>query len=294
MSEAPYCAAPDRAPATPRLAVPALACDSHLHVFGPAGRYPYQATRAYTPPDSPPEEMRKLHAALGIGRAVLVQASVHGTDNRAILDAVATDPARLRAVAAVTEEVTEAELRRLHEGGVRGFRVNLVDKGGMPFRSLAALEAMAARVQPMGWHAELLVHVEDSEEFRQIARRLPIPVCVGHLGYTKAAIALTHPGYRDFLALLKDGRCWAKLTGPYRISAADRAPYADVAPLARAVVEAAPARVVWGTDWPHVMLKGVMPNDAALLDLLADWVPDAATRQRILVDNPAALYGFDA
>ena len=294
MSEAPYCAAPDRAPATPRLAVPALACDSHLHVFGPAGRYPYQATRAYTPPDSPPEEMRKLHAALGIGRAVLVQASVHGTDNRAILDAVATDPARLRAVAAVTEEVTEAELRRLHEGGVRGFRVNLVDKGGMPFRSLAALEAMAARVQPMGWHAELLVHVEDSEEFRQIARRLPIPVCVGHLGYTKAASALTHPGYRDFLALLKDGRCWAKLTGPYRISAADRAPYADVAPLAQAVVEAAPTRVVWGTDWPHVMLKGVMPNDAALLDLLADWVPDAATRQRILVDNPAALYGFDA
>jgi predicted TIM-barrel fold metal-dependent hydrolase len=293
MSEAPYCAAPDRAPATPRLAVPALACDSHLHVFGPADRYPYQPARAYTPPDSPPSEMRRLHAALGIGRAVLVQASVHGTDNSAILDAVASDPARYRAVAAVTEEATDPELRRLHEGGVRGFRVNLVDKGGMPFRSLAALEAMAARVQPLGWHAELLVHVEGSEEFRQIARRLPIPVCVGHLGYTRAAVALAHPGYRDFLALLKEGRCWAKLTGPYRISAAGRAPYADVAPLARAVVEAAPDRVVWGTDWPHVMLKGVMPNDAALLDLLTDWVPDDAARRRILVDNPALLYGFD-
>jgi predicted TIM-barrel fold metal-dependent hydrolase len=294
MTEAPYCAAPDRDPARPALQLPSLACDSHLHVFGPADRYPYQATRGYTPPDSPPEEMRKLHAALGIGRAVLVQASVHGTDNRAILDAVATDPARYRAVAAVTEDVTEAELRRLHDGGVRGFRVNLVDKGGMPFRSLAALEAMAERVKPMGWHAELLVHVEASEDFRAIARRLPIPVSVGHLGYTKAAVALDHPGYREFLALLRDGRCWVKLTGPYRLSASDRAPYADVTPLAHAVVEAAAGRVVWGTDWPHVMLKGVMPNDSVFVDLLSDWVPDAATRRRILVDNPAELYGFGA
>lgn len=294
MSEPPLCAAPDRAPHAPSFAVPPLACDCHLHVFGPAERYPYQPTRGYTPPDSPSDEMRKLHGALGIGRAVLVQASVHGTDNRAILDAVAADPARLRAVASVTEDVTEATLERLHEGGVRGFRVNLVDKGGMPFRSLASLEAVAERVQPLGWHAELLVHVHDSPDFLAIARRLPIPVVVGHIGYAPAMRALEHPGYREFLALLRDGACWAKLTGPYRLSASDRAPYADVAPLARAAVEAAPGRVVWGSDWPHVMLKGVMPNDAALLDLLADWVPDAATRHRILVNNPATLYGFDA
>ncbi|MBP0495685.1 amidohydrolase family protein [Pararoseomonas indoligenes] len=294
MSEAPLCAAPDREPRAPSFAVPPLACDCHLHVFGPAERYPYQPTRGYTPPDSPPAEMRKLHAALGITRAVLVQASVHGTDNRAILDAVATDPARLRAVASVTEEVMDAELERLHAGGVRGFRVNLVDKGGMPFRSLASLEAVAARVRPLGWHAELLVHVHESPDFPAIARRLPVPVCVGHIGYTPAAVALEHPGYREFLALLRDGVCWAKLTGPNRLSSAHRAPYADVAPLARAAVEAAPGRIVWGTDWPHVMLKGVMPNDGALLDLLAEWVPDEALRHRILVENPAALYGFDA
>ncbi len=294
MSGAPPCAAPDRAPRRPALPVPPLACDSHLHVFGPADRYPYQPTRGYTPPDSPPSEMGALHGALGIGRAVLVQASVHGTDYRAILDAVATDPARYRAVASVTEDVTDAELERLHAGGVRGFRVNLVDKGGMPFRSLASLEAVADRVRTLGWHAELLVHVEESSEFREIARRLPIPVCVGHLGYAKAAGALSHPGYREFLALLRDGRCWVKLTGPYRISAADRAPYADVTPLAHAIMDAAPDRVVWGSDWPHVMLRGVMPNDADLLDLLADWVPDAALRRRVLVDNPAALYGFGA
>ncbi|WP_431282791.1 amidohydrolase family protein [Humitalea sp. 24SJ18S-53] len=292
MSEAPACAAPDRAPRRPVVAVPPLACDSHLHVFGPAARYPYQPTRGYTPPDSPVPEMQALHKALGIGRAVLVQASVHGTDNRAILDAVATDPTRYRAVAAVTEDVTDAELARLHAGGVRGFRVNLVDKGGMPFRSLASLEQVAARVRDFGWHAELLVHVEESPEFVEIARRLPIPVSVGHIGYTKAAVALAHPGYQEFLALLRDGLVWVKLTGPNRLSASDRAPYADVAPLARAVMEAAPDRIVWGTDWPHVMLKGVMPNDADLIDLLAEWVPDAALRHRILVDNPATLYGF--
>ncbi|PZW41898.1 putative TIM-barrel fold metal-dependent hydrolase [Humitalea rosea] len=293
MSEAPFCAAPDRAPRSPALAVPPLACDSHLHVFGPAPRYPYQATRGYTPPDSPVPEMQALHRALGIGRAVLVQASVHGTDNSAILDAVAADPTRYRAIASVGEDVTDAELERLHAGGVRGFRVNLVDKGGMPFRSLSALSEVAERVRPFGWHAELLVHVHESDEFRQIVRRLPIPVCVGHLGYTKAGIALENAGYREFLALLRDGRCWVKLTGPYRISAADRAPYADVVPLARAVVATAPDRVVWGSDWPHVMLKGVMPNDGDLLDLLGDWVPDAALRHRILVDNPATLYGFE-
>lgn len=294
MSEPPACAAPDRTPRAPSFEVPPLACDSHLHVFGPADRYPYQPTRGYTPPDSPPAEMRALHDALGIGRAVLVQASVHGTDNRAILDAVATDPTRYRAVASVTEDVTDAELERLHAGGVRGFRVNLVDKGGMPFRSLASLEAVAARVQPLGWHAELLVHVDSSPDFPAIARRLPIPVCVGHIGYAKAAGALESPAYREFLALLRDGACWAKLTGPYRISAHDRTPYADVAPLARAAMEAAPTRIVWGSDWPHVMLKGVMPNDADLLDLLAAWVPDVALRHQILVENPATLYGFDA
>jgi len=294
MSEAPLCAAPDRTPRSPSFPVPPLACDCHLHVFGPADRYPYQRTRGYTPPDSPFSEMKALHAALGIGRAVLVQASVHGTDNRAILDAVATDPARYRAVASVTEDVTDGELERLHAGGVRGFRVNLVDKGGMPFRSLASLDAVAARVRSLGWHAELLVHVDDSPEFLAIARHLPIPVCVGHIGYAKAAGALESLAYREFLALLRDGACWAKLTGPYRISARDRAPYNDVALLARAAVEAAPGRIVWGTDWPHVMLKGVMPNDAELLDLLADWVPDVALRHRILVENPATLYGFEA
>jgi len=293
MSEAPLCAAPDRAPRAPGFAVPSTACDCHLHVFGPAERYPYQPTRGYTPPDSPPDEMRRLHAALGLGRAVLVQASVHGTDNRAVLDAVAEAPDRLRAVVAVTEDVTEAELERLHAAGARGFRVNLVDRGGMPFRSLDALDAVAARAAPLGWHAELLVHVHSNPDFAAVARRLPVPVVVGHMGYAPAA-ALDSPAYREFLALLRDGRVWAKLTGPNRLSAADRAPYADVAAMARAVVEAGPDRVVWGTDWPHVMLKGVMPNDGALLDLLAEWVPDEAARHRILVGNPAALYGFPA
>jgi predicted TIM-barrel fold metal-dependent hydrolase len=286
---APACAAPDPNPHRPAVAVPALACDCHAHVFEGA-RFGYQATRAYTPPDAPVGQLLSLHDTLGIARGVVVQASVHGIDNAAVLAAVAAHPDRLRAVAAVTEEVTDRELARLHAGGVRGIRVNLVDRGGMPFRSLDALADMAARIRDMGWHIELLVHVESSPDLRRIFTGLNIPVSVGHVGYTRTSEGLEHPGYRDFLAMLRDGFGWVKLTGPYRVSAQERVPYNDVAPFVKAVVAAAPDRIVWGSDWPHVMVTRPMPNDGDLLDVLGQWVPDATLRRRILVDNPQRLY----
>lgn len=281
---------PDPSPNEPGFAVPPLACDTHAHVFDP--KYPVQANRSYTPPLTPAADLRAMQRAIGIERGVVVQASVHGTDNSAVLDAVATDPERLRGIIAVTEDVTDRELAAYHAAGARGIRVNLVDKGGMPFSSLAALTRMGERISDFGWHIELLVHVEDSPELKGIVTSLPVPASVGHIGYTKVALGLDHPGYREFLALLRDGYFWVKLTGPYRISSRDRFPYDDVTPFARAVVQAAPDRILWGSDWPHVMQWKYMPNAGDLLGALAEWVPDEAVRNRILVDNPARLYGF--
>jgi 2-pyrone-4,6-dicarboxylate lactonase len=269
--------------------MPPQACDCHAHVFD-ALHYPYQSTCGYTPPDNPVDRLLALHDALGIARGVVVQASVHGIDSRAVIDAVTAHPDRLRAVAAVTEEVADSDLARMHKAGVRGIRVNLVDRGGMSFRSLDALAQMSERIRDLGWHVELLVHVEATPGLCDIVKSLVVPVIVGHVGYTRVTAGLDHPGYRDFLALLRDGYGWVKLTAPYRISARQQLPYDDVTPFVRAVVEAAPDRVVWGSDWPHVMLTHPMPNDGDLADLLATWVPDAALRRRILVTNPARLY----
>jgi predicted TIM-barrel fold metal-dependent hydrolase len=197
-----------------------------------------------------------------------------------------------RGVVAVDDTVSDAELARLDGAGVRGIRVNLVDKGGMPFESFAGVERMAQRIAPLGWHLELLVHAHDYPDFARTMRALPVDIVVGHLGYMPTACGLDHAGFRDFLALVAEGRCWVKLTAPYRITGAPAGPYRDVAPFARRLIETRPDRMVWGSDWPHVACKRAMPNDGDLLDLLADWVPDDALRRRILVDNPARLYGF--
>ncbi len=287
------CPPPDRNPHPPAFAVPAGATDCHAHVFGPAARYPYQPDRSYTPPDLPLAELRRMHGTLGPQRLVLVQASVHGTDNSAVRDAVASDPVNLRGIAAMTEETTDKELAALRDAGIRGVRVNLVDRGGMPFRSLDALAQAAERIRDLGFHIELLVHVESFPDLRTLAKTICVPMSVGHIGYTKVvAGGLQHPGFQDFLALLRDGFFWVKLTGPYRISACTHYPYTDISDMAKAVIAAAPERVVWGSDWPHVMVQTKMPNDGDLLDALADWAPAPVDRHRILVDNPARLYGF--
>jgi 2-pyrone-4,6-dicarboxylate lactonase len=293
METLPVCPAPDPHPRPLNFAVPRGACDCHAHIFADFERYPLQADRGYTPAETPLPALLDLHGALGIERLVLVQASAHGTDSRAVLDAASRYPERIRAVVAVTENVSDRELADMHRRGARGIRLNLVDRGGMPFRSLAAVKDFAARLEPLGWHVELLVHVEQAPELEDLVRAMPVPVSVGHIGYTPTRAGLDHPGYQRFLGLLRDGFFWVKLTGPYRISAEERPPYADVAPFAAAVVEAAPDRVLWGSDWPHVIMRGrPVPNDGDLFNLFAAWVPDAETRRRILVDNPARLYGF--
>lgn len=288
----PLCPPPDVSPHPPGFAMPAGATDCHAHIFE-AARYGYQDERSYTPPDAPISRLRGMHKALGIERLVVVAASVHGTNNNPVLDAIAADPKNLRGIATIAADTGERELARLKDGGIRGIRVNLVDKGGNSFGSLDGLSGIAERIRDLGFHIELLVHVESFPNLRGLAKKICVPLSVGHIGYTKvAAGGLNHPGYQEFLALLRDGYFWVKLTGPSRLSAQDSFPYPDVTAMAKAAVAAAPDRVVWGSDWPHVMQYKPMPNDGDLLDALAEWVPDAAQRQRILVDNPAQLYGF--
>jgi len=270
------------------------ACDTHAHVFGPQQRYPYNPDRAYTPEDAPLEAWLALHAKLGVARGVLVQPSVYGTDNRAILDAVALHPGRLRAVVAVGADVADAELERLNAAGARGIRVNLADKGGNPFASPAELERIAARIAPLGWHVEVLAHVNEMDEWNDVLARLPLDVVFGHYGYMPAALGADHPAFRAFLARLERGRWWVKLTAPYRLTARSALPFDDVEPFARALAAACPDRLLWGSDWPHpyIRTKAQSPDDAGMLAQLRQWIPDPALQRRILADNPARLYGF--
>lgn len=293
LAAAPLCAAADPRPRQPSFAMPAGACDCHAHVFGPWAAYPYSKARIYTPPDALPAAYDALLGALGVERAVLIQPSVYGTDNRAMLDAMAVMGKRCRGVAVVDNDVSDGELHRLHAAGVRGVRINVVDvkenKGVIP---MAALTQLAHRIAPLGWHMEFLMHADEFRELDRLFAGFPVPIVLGHLGYMRTAKGLDDPGFQSMLRLMRDGRCWVKLTGPYRISS-QALPYSDVTPFAHALLEAAPDQVVWGTDWPHVMMKGTMPNDGDLADLLSAWVPDATLRERVLAGNPARLYGFD-
>lgn len=287
------CPPPDPSPRRPsRIAMPPGACDTHAHIFGPAARYPWNPARGYTPPDALPDAYEALHSALGVTRGVLTQPSVYGTDNRCMLDYVSRHPGRMRAVVAVGPDVDDTTLRTMHEAGARGIRVNLADPGGNPFSSFAELAKLGERLKAIGWHIELLIHVHQMDDVADEIRRLPVDISIGHLGYMPARLGVSHQKYQTFLDLVADGRCWVKLTAPYRITAHGEVPYADVAPLARALVARRPDRIVWGTDWPHPICPVAMPNDGDLADHLAEWIPDEPTRRRVLVDNPAVLYGF--
>lgn len=287
------CPPPDPQPKRPaRLVLPAGACDTHGHIFGPAAQFPWNPARGYTPPDALPAAYEALHAALGVARGVLTQPSVYGTDNRCMLDYVAKNLGRMRAVVAVGPGVEDKTLAEMHAQGARGIRVNLADPGGNPFASFAEIARLGERLRPMGWHIELLIHVDRMDEHADDIRRLPVDISVGHLGYMPAALGVEHPKFKAFLDLVVDGRCWVKLTAPYRITALKQTPYTDVAPFARALVARRPDRIVWGSDWPHPICPVPMPNDGDLCDHLADWIPDEDTRRKVLADNPARLYGF--
>ena len=270
--------------------MPPLACDAHCHVFGPAAAFPYAPDRTYTPPDAPKERLSALHQILGIQRAVIVQASCHGTDNRAMLDAIATSGGQYRGIAIVDASFTENEYAALHEGGVRGVRFNFVKHlGGMP--DMRVFTHVLQRIQPLGWH--LVVHLDaaDIAELSGVLRALSVPFVIDHMGRVKADAGLEQGPFRALLELMTLGNCWVKVCGAERVSTAGP-PFVDAIPFAQALVNAAPDRVLWGTDWPHPNVGRHMPNDGDLVDLVPLIAPDEALRRKLLIHNPASLYGW--
>jgi len=270
--------------------MPPLACDAHCHVFGPAAAFPYAPDRAYTPPDAPKERLSALHQILGIQRAVIVQASCHGTDNRAMLDAIATSGGRYRGIAIVDASFTENAYAALHEGGIRGVRFNFVKHlGGMP--DMRVFKHVLQRIQPLGWH--LVVHLDaaDIAELSGVLRALSVPFVIDHMGRVKADAGLEQGPFRALLDLMRLDNCWVKVCGAERVSTAGP-PFVDAIPFAQALVNAAPDRVLWGTDWPHPNVGRHMPNDGDLVDLVPLIAPDEALRRKLLIHNPASLYGW--
>jgi len=280
-------AGPDPEPVKPKYAPPPGACDAHCHIFGPAAKFPYAPERRYTPPDSPKEKLRALHDYLGLSRAVLVQASCHGGDNRAMLDAIAWSGSAWRGVAMVEDDATERDLEVLHAGGVRGVRFNFVRHlGGAP--DARVFERTLAMIKPLGWHVVLHFDAEDIETHAGVFRKLRVPFVIDHMGRVDAGHGLDQRPFAMLLELMRNPRAWVKISGPERVSAAGK-PFRDAAPFAAALSQVAPDRVLWGTDFPHPNVK-VMPNDGELVDLFAETIQDEGLRTRLLVDNPARLY----
>jgi len=286
------CPPPDPNPVKPGWILPAGACDAHCHVFGPADRFPYAPDRSYTPPDAPVESLRKLHAHLGVSRAVIVHASCHGTEMAVTLDAIASSGGRYRGVACVDDSVGDRELQRLHDGGIRGIRFNFVKHlGGVP--DLDVFYRLIARIKPLGWHVVLHFDAEDILTQQELLARIDVPFIIDHMGRVKAADGLEQRPFQQLLELFRrNPLAWIKVCGSERVSAGKR-PFRDAVPYARALLAIDPTRVLWGTDWPHPNITKDMPNDGELTDLFAEICPDPALREIILVDNPTRLYWAD-
>jgi len=286
---APPCAPPRLDVRKPKLALPPKAADCHCHVFGPPDKYPWTAARLYTPPPVYLEDYLAMLRATGFERGVMVQTGLYGNDNSFIVDAIKANPGKLRGIALIGESVTDRALRDLAEAGVRGFRVNRTAKTGLAFD---AARKLAERVKAFGWHVQFLLDVEDHPDLDSMLGSFPTEVVIDHMGRPDPNKGVNAPGFQALIRLLKSGRGWAKLSAPYRTSRQEP-PYHDMTSFAHALVAAAPDRLVWGSDWPHVLLEKTMPNDGDLVDQIAVWVPDEKTRRRILVDNAERLYGFE-
>lgn len=293
MTDAPC--PPPREPTQPIVPTPPNACDTHCHVFGPASQFPYADERSYTPPEAPLAKYLAVLDTLGMSRGALVQGSAHGRDNSAVLDALERHPERLRGVAVAPADTPPTELRRWHSVGVRGLRFNhyfrdgqLHYRGGVP---LDAARTLGSVMKDLGWHAQLWIDVKDLPDTIPILKEIGLPVVIDHMGRTDARLGTSAPGFQGLLRLLGEGGCWVKLSGAHRVGRA--APdYPDARAFHEALVSGNPDRLVWGSDWPHPRMEGEMPDAGHLLDLFNAWTPDAAVRKRILVDNPARLYGF--
>ena len=295
ISEAPC--PPPREPTRPVVATPPKACDTHCHVFGPASQFPYAADRSYTPPDAPLSKYLAMLDTLGCERGALVQGSAHGRDNAAMLDALERHPDRLRGVAVADRDTAAVDFGTWDALGVRGLRFNhffrdgqLHYRGGVPLEDAKILSPI---LRDLGWHLQLWIDVKDLPDTIPVLKGIGLPVVIDHMGRTDAQAGVNAPGFQALLRLLGEGGCWVKLSGAHRVS--QQGPdYPDARALHVALVKENPEQLVWGSDWPHPRMEDEMPNAGHLLDLFNEWTEDDAIRRRILVDNPARLYGFPA
>ncbi|MEU0145363.1 amidohydrolase family protein [Streptomyces sp. NPDC006288] len=285
-----------RDPSVPAFRLPAGSVDSHCHVFGPQAEFPFAAERKYTPCDAGRDELASLHAHLGVSRAVVVQATCHGADNTAMLDAVRAAGGRARGIATVRPDISDADLRALDAAGVRGVRFNflrrLVDTS-----SLEDLATIAGRIAPLGWHVVLYFESADLPGLEGFFRSLPTPLVVDHMGRPDVSLPVDGPQFSRFLRFVGSHDVWVKVTCPERLSLTgpaaldgERSAYADVVPFGRRVVQEFSDRVLWGTDWPHPNLTGHMPDDGLLVDHIPHIAVTPEQRRRLLVDNPMSLY----
>ncbi len=290
-------------PATPvSFEVPRGACDCHTHIHGDPGKFPFFPGRVYTPEMALPEEMAALHQALGMQRVVIVTPSVYGTDNSATLYGMKARGADARGVAVIDDRTPESELDAMARAGVRGIRLNLATGGAAdPATGRSRFEKAVERVKGRNWHVQIYTNLATISAISDLVAVSPVPVVFDHFGGARAELGPRQPGFAELLDLVRSGRAYVKISGAYRSSKLEP-DYADVVPLAQALIAANPERIVWGTDWPHPNSASgrkateVTPlfqiDDGRLLNQLPVWAPDAATRSKILVDNPARLYGF--
>ncbi len=285
---APHCAGPHPAPRSPsRYVIPPGAVDSHSHVIGVPPQYPFVSNRSYTPPEATAGQYLDMLDKTGMTYGVLVQVSVHGIDNRMMIETINANPDRLRGIAVIPLGLSDSELSYLKESGIVGLRLNILYGGGIGFDQL---DSYAALAREMGWHLQFLIDARDLVPLAPRLGTLPVPFVVDHWGHFPVSRGLGDEGFKTLVSLVRDGG-WVKLSGAYRNSA-EGIPYANTIPFVQQLQAAAPDRCVWGSDWPHVAHWDNMMNVGDLLDLLGDWVPHEAERNRVLVDNAHRLYGF--
>lgn len=285
----PTISAPHQNPHGPTAFTPPPgATDAHCHIFGPGHRFPYSGDRSYTPPDSGIDDFEQLQARLGLSNAVFVQASCHGVDNAAMLDALKRGRGRYAGVAMIDESFSDAQIQELHDAGVRGTRFNFVAHlGSAP--ELPKFWRIVERVARWDWHIVLHFDAKDLASYASLLSSMPVPYVIDHMARVIAGAGVEQEPFQALLALTRDERCWVKVSGAERLTASGTPPYDDVVPYARALIEAVPDRILWGTDWPHPNVRA-MPDDGDLVDLLGQFAPDERIRNAILVDNPRRLY----
>ena len=276
-------------PSRPSYTPPPGAVDAHCHVFGPVARFPFAPERKYTPVDASKEQLFALRDHLGLSRNVIVQATCHGRDNSALLDALVAANGKARGVAIIDETTTDAELEQLNRDGVRGVRFNFLKRLVDPTPH-AVFRRIAARIYELGWHVVVYFDSEELEDVSPLIAELPGVVVVDHMGRPNVAAGTTGAGFTALLNLMSDNeRIWVKTSCPERLTLSGP-PYSDITPFARTLVERFPNRVLWGTDWPHPNMRSHMPDDGALVDLIPEIAPTEALRQALLIDNPTRLY----